>query len=115
MSIVGPRPLLVKYLPLHNEHRRKRHLVRPGLTGFAKAIGHNSLSWEQKFDVYVEYVKNVTFLGDLKIIMQTLKAVLKREGSSGKEEVIPGEFKGSKRNWCLTPTWATQRQLKYFT
>lgn len=96
MSIVGPRPLLVKYLPLYNKHQRKRHLVRPGLTGYAQANGRNSLSWEQKFDMDVEYVKNVTFLGDLKIILQTVSAVLKRKGIGGKEELILGEFKGSK-------------------
>ena len=96
MSVVGPRPLLVKYLPLYNEQQRKRHLVRPGLTGYAQANGRNSLSWEQKFDMDVEYVENVTFLGDLKIILQTVKAVLKREGIGGKEEIILGEFKGSK-------------------
>lgn len=95
MSIVGPRPLLVKYLPLYNEHQRKRHVVRPGLTGYAQANGRNSLSWEQKFDLDVEYVDNVTFLFDLKIILQTVKAVIKHEGIGGKEELILGEFKGS--------------------
>lgn len=95
MSIVGPRPLLVKYLPLYSEHQRKRHLVRPGLTGYAQANGRNSLSWEQKFNMDVEYVENVTFLGDLKIILQTVRTVIKHEGIGGKEEVILGEFKGS--------------------
>ena len=95
MSIVGPRPLLVKYLPLYNDYQRKRHLVRPGLTGYAQANGRNSLSWEQKFDMDVAYVDKVTFLGDLKIILQTVRAVIKHEGIGGKEEVILGEFKGS--------------------
>ncbi len=95
MSVVGPRPLLVKYLPLYNEHQRKRHLVRPGLTGYAQANGRNSLSWEQKFDMDVEYVEKISFGMDVKIILQTVKAVLKREGIGGKEEVILGEFKGS--------------------
>ena len=95
MSVVGPRPLLVKYLPLYNEHQRKRHLVRPGLTGYAQANGRNSLSWEQKFDLDVEYVEKMSFEMDVKIILQTLKIVLKREGIGGKEEVILGEFKGS--------------------
>ena len=95
MSIVGPRPLLVKYLPLYNEHQRRRHLVRPGLTGYAQANGRNSLSWEQKFDMDVEYVDKMSFGMDVKIIFQTVKAVLKREGIGGKEEVILGEFKGS--------------------
>ena len=97
MSIVGPRPLLVKYLPLYNEHQRRRHLVRPGLTGYAQANGRNSLSWEQKFDMDVEYVEKVSFGMDVKIILQTVKAVLKREGIGGKEEVILGEFKGSNK------------------
>ena len=95
MSVVGPRPLLVKYLPLYNEHQRRRHLVRPGLTGYAQANGRNSLSWEQKFDMDVEYVDKMSFGMDVKIIFQTVKAVLKREGIGGKEEVILGEFKGS--------------------
>ncbi len=95
MSIVGPRPLLVKYLPLYNDHQRRRHLVRPGLTGYAQANGRNSLSWEEKFDMDVEYVDNVSFLMDIKIIFQTIKSVLKREGIGGKEEIIIGEFKGS--------------------
>lgn len=95
MSIVGPRPLLVKYLPLYNEHQRRRHLVRPGLTGYAQANGRNSLSWEQKFEMDVEYVDKMSFGMDVKIIFQTVKAVLKREGIGGKEEVILGEFKGS--------------------
>lgn len=95
MSLVGPRPLLVKYLPLYNEHQRRRHLVRPGLTGYAQANGRNSLTWEQKFDMDVEYVDKMSFRMDVKIILQTVKAVLKREGIGGKEEVILGEFKGS--------------------
>ena len=97
MSVVGPRPLLVKYLPLYNEHQRKRHLVRPGLTGYAQANGRNSLSWEQKFDMDVEYVDKMSFGMDIKILLQTVKAVLKREGIGGKEEVILGEFKGSSK------------------
>lgn len=98
MSVVGPRPLLVKYLPLYNEHQRKRHVVRPGLTGYAQANGRNSLSWEQKFDMDVEYVEKISFGMDVKIILQTVKAVLKHEGIGGKEEVILGEFKGSQIN-----------------
>ena len=71
MSVVGPRPLLVKYLPLYNEHQARRHEVRPGFTGYAQANGRNALSWEQKFDMDVEYVDHVTFRGDWKIIFQT--------------------------------------------
>ena len=95
MSIVGPRPLLVKYLPLYTNHQRRRHLVRPGLTGYAQANGRNSLSWEEKFDMDVEYANNVMFGMDVKIILQTVKSVIKREGIGGKEEMIIGEFKGS--------------------
>ena len=95
MSLVGPRPLLVKYLPLYNDRQRRRHLVRPGLTGYAQANGRNSLSWEQKFDMDVEYVDKMNFGMDVKIIFQTVKAILKREGIGGKEEVILGEFKGT--------------------
>ena len=95
MSIVGPRPLLVKYLPLYSERQRMRHIVRPGLTGYAQANGRNSLSWEEKFDLDVEYVENLSFILDVKIILQTVKMVLKREGIGGKEEAIMSEFKGN--------------------
>lgn len=95
MSIVGPRPLLVKYLPLYNKKQRRRHLVRPGLTGYAQANGRNALSWEEKFDMDVYYVDRVSFLFDLKIIIQTIKAVIKKEGIGGKDELIMEEFKGS--------------------
>lgn len=98
MSIVGPRPLLVKYLPLYNDHQRRRHLVRPGLTGYAQANGRNSISWEQKFDLDVEYVDKMSFGMDVKIIFQTIKAVLKREGIGGKDEVILKEFTGSRND-----------------
>ncbi len=95
MSVVGPRPLLVKYLPLYDAHQRKRHFVRPGLTGYAQANGRNSLSWEQKFDMDVEYVEKLSFLFDVKIVLHTIVAVLKHEGIGGNEEAIIGEFKGS--------------------
>lgn len=95
MSIVGPRPLLVKYLPLYNAEQRRRHLVRPGLTGYSQANGRNALSWENKFKMDVAYVDHLSFAMDLKIILQTVKAVFRREGIGGKEELIIGEFKGS--------------------
>ena len=96
MSVVGPRPLLVKYLPLYNEHQARRHEVRPGFTGYAQANGRNALSWEQKFDMDVEYVDHVTFLGDWKIIFQTVKTVISREGiSSGSSETME-DFEGTK-------------------
>lgn len=96
MSIVGPRPLLAKYLPLYSEEQARRHEVRPGLTGYAQANGRNSLSWEEKFVKDVEYVKNVTFFGDVRIILQTIRAVFKRNGISSTESVTMEEFKGNK-------------------
>lgn len=96
MSIVGPRPLLVKYLPLYSAEQAKRHETRPGLTGYAQANGRNSLSWEEKFNMDVEYVKNITFLGDIRIILQTVRSVIKRSGISSEESVTMEEFKGNK-------------------
>ncbi len=95
LALVGPRPLLVKYLPLYNEQQRRRHEVRPGLTGYAQVNGRNSLSWEEKFRLDVEYVDNITFSGDVRIIFQTVKTVLKRDGIEGNSAVIVEEFKGS--------------------
>lgn len=97
MSVVGPRPLLVKYLPLYNEHQARRHEVRPGFTGYAQANGRNALSWEEKFDMDVEYVDNITFLGDWKIIFQTVKTVLKKEGISSDTSATMEEFHGSEK------------------
>ncbi|HFU3714625.1 TPA: sugar transferase, partial [Streptococcus suis] len=96
MSIIGPRPLLVKYLPLYSAEQAKRHGVRPGLTGYAQANGRNSLSWEEKFTMDVEYVNNVTFIGDIRIILQTVRTVLKRSGISSTESATMEEFKGNK-------------------
>ena len=96
MSIVGPRPLLVRYLPLYNEQQRCRHNVRPGLTGYAQVNGRNAISWEERFVLDVEYVNNVTFGMDLKIIWKTVKAVLKREGISSETSATMEEFTGSK-------------------
>ena len=95
MSVVGPRPLLVRYLPLYNEHQARRHEVRPGFTGYAQVNGRNSITWEEKFNLDVEYVDHVTFPGDWKIILQTLKTVLKREGISSDTAVTMEEFKGN--------------------
>ncbi|MBQ8174434.1 MAG: sugar transferase [Clostridia bacterium] len=94
MSIVGPRPLLVKYLPLYTEEQRKRHLVRPGLTGYAQAHGRNALSWEERFDMDVKYVQHITLLGDIKILFATVMAVLKRDGISSESSVTMEEFTG---------------------
>lgn len=82
MAVVGPRPLLVKYLPYYTEEQRHRHDVRPGLTGYAQAHGRNTISWDDRFVMDVEYVSHITFLTDLKIIMDTAKAVFRREGIS---------------------------------
>ncbi len=95
MSIVGPRPLLVKYLPLYNDEQRRRHSVRPGLTGNAQANGRNALSWEDKFKLDIEYVDNITFAFDVKIIFDTIKSVLKRDGISSESSATMEEFKGS--------------------
>lgn len=95
MSVVGPRPLLVRYLPLYNEHQARRHEVRPGFTGYAQVNGRNAISWEEKFNYDVEYVDNVTFLGDWKIIFQTVKTVLCKNGISSETSVTMEEFKGT--------------------
>ena len=96
MSIVGPRPLLVRYLPLYNERQRHRHDVRPGFTGLAQVNGRNSISWEEKFEWDVKYVERLSFGLDVKIVLQTVKTVLKREGISSGTSVTMEEFKGSK-------------------
>ena len=96
MSIVGPRPLLVKYLPLYNEHQRRRHEVRPGLSGLAQINGRNAISWEEKFDLDVTYVDSITFLGDVKIILLTVwKAFVKTENINAAGEATMGEFTGT--------------------
>lgn len=95
MSFVGPRPLLVQYLSLYNDHQRRRHEVRPGLTGNAQVNGRNAISWEKKFDLDVAYVNNVTFIGDLKIIFLTIKKVLLKEGISSDMSVTMEPFRGS--------------------
>lgn len=94
MAIVGPRPLLVRYLPLYNEHQKHRHDVRPGFTGYAQVNGRNSITWEEKFDLDVYYTKHVSFLLDIKIILKTIKVVLFREGISSETSVTMEEFKG---------------------
>lgn len=95
MSVVGPRPLLVKYLPLYNEHQARRHEVRPGFTGYAQVNGRNAISWEEKFDLDVTYVDHITFLEDWNIIIKTVRTVLMREGISSGNSVTMEEFKGS--------------------
>ena len=94
MSIVGPRPLLVKYIPLYNDEQRRRHNVRPGLTGYAQVHGRNAISWEEKFKLDVHYVDNYSFFGDIKIIFGTVFAVLKRSGINSDTSATMEEFKG---------------------
>lgn len=95
MSVVGPRPLLVQYLNRYNEHQARRHEVRPGFTGLAQVHGRNAISWEDKFEWDVRYVDNITFLGDWKIIFQTVKTVLKRDGISSETSATMEEFIGT--------------------
>lgn len=96
MSIVGPRPLLVKYLPLYNKEQRHRHDVRPGLTGLAQINGRNAISWEDKFKYDVEYVENISFTGDLKIILKTALKVFQRADINSKTNITMEEFRGTK-------------------
>lgn len=95
MAVVGPRPLLVQYLDRYSPHQARRHEVRPGFTGLAQVNGRNSISWEEKFDWDVKYVDHITFLGDAKIVLDTVKTVLKHEGISGGEAATMTEFMGS--------------------
>jgi len=97
MSLVGPRPLLVQYLPLYDEYQRRRHEVRPGLSGLAQISGRNTLSWEEKFRLDVEYVDNISFIGDFKIILSTLKKVFVREGINSDNSVTMEPFTGSQK------------------
>lgn len=96
MSIIGPRPLLVQYLPLYNEHQKRRHEVRPGLSGLAQVNGRNAISWEEKFNYDVEYVDNVSFTTDWKIILLTIKKVFIREGINSETAATMEYFEGSK-------------------
>lgn len=96
MSIVGPRPLLVKYLPLYNEEQRHRHDVRPGLTGWAQVHGRNLTSWEERFEYDVEYVNNISFALDVKIIIMTIRCVLGREGINADGSATMEAFVGTK-------------------
>jgi undecaprenyl phosphate N,N'-diacetylbacillosamine 1-phosphate transferase len=95
MSIVGPRPLLVQYLPLYNDYQKQRHLVRPGLTGLAQVSGRNSISWDQKFEYDVKYTQNISLVGDTIIIIKTLFKVLKRSNISSSTSVTMEPFSGN--------------------
>ncbi len=95
MSLIGPRPLLVRYLPLYNEKQKKRHEVRPGLTGYAQINGRNAISWQDKFNYDVEYVEKLSFILDVKIFLKTIGKVFKREGISSNTSETMEEFQGN--------------------
>ena len=95
MSIVGPRPLLVKYIPRYTPEQRRRHDVRPGLTGIAQINGRNTITWEERFAYDIEYVDNISFIGDIKIILGTVKAVFNRSGITSETSATMEEFMGT--------------------
>ncbi|MDO5147878.1 MAG: sugar transferase [Oscillospiraceae bacterium] len=95
MAIIGPRPLLVRYLERYNDEQKHRHDVRPGLTGYAQAHGRNAVSWEEKFAMDVWYTRNISFMTDVKIIIDTVKSVLKRDGISSETSATMEEFMGT--------------------
>ena len=95
MSLIGPRPLLPEYLPLYNDFQKRRHEVKPGITGWAQVNGRNLISWQQKFDYDIWYVENISFLLDCKIVFLTIKKVFKREGISAENSVSAEAFKGN--------------------
>ena len=97
MSVVGPRPLLVEYLPLYNEYQKRRHEVRPGLSGLAQIGGRNAIDWEERFNLDVKYVDNISFIGDFKIVLLTLKKVIIKEGISSETSVTMEPFRGYKK------------------
>lgn len=96
MAIVGPRPLLVQYLPLYNDRQKKRHCVKPGITGYAQVNGRNSITWEEKFEYDVYYVYNITIALDINVFFKTIEIVLKRDGINSDSDATMEDFKGSK-------------------
>lgn len=98
MAVVGPRPLLVKYLPYYTEEQHKRHNVRPGLTGYAQVHGRNNVNWDEKFQMDLYYISHITFLGDVKIILETVGKVIKREGISSETSATMEDL----RDYCAS-------------
>ncbi len=97
MSLVGPRPLLMEYLPLYNKNQKRRHEVKPGITGWAQVNGRNAISWQEKFDFDIWYVNHHTFWLDLKIIFLTIKKIFLKEGIAEPGKVTMSKFKGNKK------------------
>ena len=97
MAIVGPRPLLVEYLPLYNEEQKHRHDIKPGLTGLAQISGRNAIQWEEKFKEDIEYVNNITFIQDTKIILKTFIKVFKKDGINQEGNATMKKFEGTKK------------------
>lgn len=95
MSIVGPRPLLVRYLPRYNERQKKRHTVRPGITGLAQVSGRNAISWQERFELDVQYTEQITLINDIKILFKTVGTVLSREGINSETSDTMEEFMGN--------------------
>jgi len=96
MSIIGPRPLLIEYLPLYNEEQKKRHYVKPGITGWAQVNGRNAITWEEKFKLDVWYIENISFYLDIKIFFLTILKIFKKEGINSKTSATMEKFEGSK-------------------
>lgn len=95
MALIGPRPLMVQYLPLYNEEQRHRHDVRPGMSGLAQVSGRNAISWEERFQLDNEYVKHISFAMDLSIMLKTIRVILSREGISSETSETMEDFKGT--------------------
>lgn len=106
MSLVGPRPLLVEYLPYYTKEERHRHDVRPGLTGLAQISGRNTLTWEEKFGYDIEYISNVCAITDLKILLKTVGKVFKRSDILVSKEFKVGKLLEERKNWLQTPNGA---------
>lgn len=112
MSIVGPRPLLVEYLPYYTKEERRRHHVRPGLTGLAQVNGRNTLTWEEKFLYDIEYVNSISFLHDVRIVLKTIKKVYKREDILVGKQFKVGKLLDERKDWIQTPEGAVNPKNK---